>query len=159
MTRNKLFALFAISVFCLGCSDQLLMPTPMNTKQVGGIGFAGGVAAERTKQAISESLTPNFPLHKTPIVVCSLFEPAISCIVVPCKWDEKEDQYKNECILEFDSLEAFAEFSPKVIPLAVSAFQITAIVKKCEKDKETKEACVEHLGHYEGQTFIITEKK
>ena len=158
---QKLFIVFIL--LCLSaCAGTPFYPSAIDTRTAvsagSGVGFAAGVAAEKTKDKIAESLTPVFPLHKMPIVVCSLESLKAYCIVVPCALKESDPDYTKECSLIFNSLDEFIAFSPKVVPLEVTARQVAAIINKCEKDEDTKAACVEHAGHYEGETFLLTKQ-
>lgn len=148
---------------CAGMSPYYpgAIDTGTAVKAGSGIGFAGGVAAEKTKEAIKKSLTPVFPLQKTPIVVCSIEveSETANCTVVPCSLDETDPDYNKKCILKFHSLAEFIQFSPKFVPLDITALQVSAIINKCEKDAETQAKCVEYAGHYEGHTFVLTREK
>ncbi len=138
---KKIFIVLLLTLS--GCAGiETLTPT-----QSLGTGAVGGAVAIKTVEKVKEVFTPEYKLLVHPFEICSLTDPeTITCWLVPCGED-------MNCQTNFTRSE-WIQSNAKILTVRHSL--IANVANFCDKNED---ACVDYLGHYEGEKVIIVEDK
>ena len=147
------YIILLLSLCIIGCAgvNPFGLPTQVGQKEVAGVGFAGGIAAEKAKNKIVEVLTPDYPLYYKPAEICTNTYDAegsqvVLCNIVPCAAE-------NTCQKSYTTAE-FEEYSPYFISSSSFTAREGALI---EFYKHNKEAVIKQLGAYEGEKFVVID--
>ena len=131
-------------VFLLTLSGCAGIESLTPAQSISGGALAGAVTV-KTVQEVKKVFTPEYKLLVHPFEICTLIDTeSITCWLIPCD--------KNQTCEQHFTRSEWIQSNEKILTVRHSL--ISNVANFCDKNED---ACIDFLGHYEGEKVIIVE--